>query len=117
MLNEEMHIYIDIHTWKSRGSYRVSKFRSGFLCYRPFLRLVLRSSMALVPTETNRISVDRNPTLCTSVVDPGGLPRAIPSLRNTKNPYRKKTNRVQYLFITLIRVHLFGSCRIEVHQD
>jgi hypothetical protein len=34
--------------------------------------------MALVPTETNRISVDGNPTLCTSVVVPGGLPRATP---------------------------------------
>jgi hypothetical protein len=28
--------------------------------------------------ETNRISADGNPTLCTSVVVPGGLPRAIP---------------------------------------
>jgi hypothetical protein len=28
--------------------------------------------------ETNWFSVDGNPTLCTSVVVPGGLPRAIP---------------------------------------
>jgi hypothetical protein len=56
MLNKELHIYIyiciDIYTRKSRGLYRVSIFRSGFLCYRPFLGLVLRSSMALIPTET-----------------------------------------------------------------
>jgi hypothetical protein len=68
-------------------------------------------------TEMNRISADRNPTLCTSVVVPGGLPRAIPGLRNTKNPYRKKTNRVQHLFITLIKVHLFGTYRVQVQQD
>jgi hypothetical protein len=54
------------------------RFRNGFLSYRPFLGLVLQSSMALVPTETNPFSVDGNPTLCTSVVVPGGLPRAIP---------------------------------------
>jgi hypothetical protein len=34
--------------------------------------------MALIPTEMNRFSADRNPTLCTSVIVPGGLPRAIP---------------------------------------
>jgi hypothetical protein len=28
--------------------------------------------------ETNRVSADGNPTLCTSMVVPGGLPRAIP---------------------------------------
>jgi hypothetical protein len=68
-------------------------------------------------SETNRISADGNPTLCTAVVVPGGLPRAIPCLRNTKNPYNKKSNRVQHLFITLIRVHLFGTCRVQVQQD
>jgi hypothetical protein len=67
--------------------------------------------------EMNRISTDGNSTLCNSVVVPGGLPRAIPCLRNTKNPYKKKTNRVQHLFITLIRVHLFGTCRVQVEQD
>jgi hypothetical protein len=30
------------------------------------------------PPETNRFSADGNPTLCTLVVVPGGLPRAIP---------------------------------------
>jgi hypothetical protein len=34
--------------------------------------------MALIPTETNWISADRNPTLCTSVAVPGELPRATP---------------------------------------
>jgi hypothetical protein len=29
-------------------------------------------------TKTNRISADGDPSLCTSVVGPGGLPRAIP---------------------------------------
>jgi hypothetical protein len=62
--------------------------------------------------ETNRISADGIPTLCTSVVVPGGLPRAIPCLSHIKNPYRNiKTDKVQHLFITLIRVHLFGTCR------
>jgi hypothetical protein len=68
-------------------------------------------------SETNRFSANGNPTLCTLVVVPGGLPRAIPCLSNTKNPYRKKTVRVQHLFITLIRVHLFGTCRVQVQQD
>jgi hypothetical protein len=27
------------------------------------------------------------------------------------------TNKVQHLIITLIRVHLFGTCRVQVHQD
>jgi hypothetical protein len=68
--------------------------------------------MALVPTETNRISADGIPTLCTLVVVPGGLPRATPCLNHTKNPYRNiKTDKVHHLFITLIRVHLFGTCR------
>jgi hypothetical protein len=82
MLNKEMHIYIyisiDIYIRKSRGLYRVSRFRNGFLSYQPFLGLVLWSSMALVRIETNQISADGNPTLYTSVVVPGGLPRAIP---------------------------------------
>jgi hypothetical protein len=67
-----------MYTQKSRGLYRVSRFRNDFLSYRPFLGLVLRSSMALVPTEKNRFSADGNLTLCTSVVVPGGLPGAIP---------------------------------------
>jgi hypothetical protein len=52
----------------------------------------------------------------------GGSPRRAttcnPYLSNTKNPYKKnKTDRVQHLFITLIRVHLFGTWRVHVHQD
>jgi hypothetical protein len=78
---------------------------------------MLSPKSMLCPHEMNRISADGNPTFCTSVVVPGRLPRAIPCLRNTKNPYRKKTNRVHHLFITLIIVHLFGSCRVQVHQD
>jgi hypothetical protein len=40
-----------------------------------------RSILGLIygaTTEMNRFSADGNPTLCTSVVVPGGLPRAIP---------------------------------------
>jgi hypothetical protein len=53
---------------------------------------------------------------------PSGSPRRAttcnPCLSNTKDPYIKnKTDRVQHLFITLIRVHLFGTCRVQVHQD
>jgi hypothetical protein len=42
--------------------------------------------------ETNRFPANGNPTLCTSVVVPGGLPCAIPCLSNTKNPYKKRTD-------------------------
>jgi hypothetical protein len=51
--------------------------------------------MALLPTETNRISMDGNPTLCTSVVVPGGLPRAIPVSAIPKNPY-KRIKQIEY---------------------
>jgi hypothetical protein len=67
--------------------------------------------------ETNRISADGNPTLCTSVVVPGGLPRAILVSAMPNIHTETKTDRVQHLFITLIRVHLFGTCRVQVHQD
>jgi hypothetical protein len=70
-----------------------------------------------LPGETNWFFTNRNPTLYTSVVVPGGLPRAIPCLSNTKNPNREKTNKVQHLFITLIRVHLFSTCWVQVQQD
>jgi hypothetical protein len=53
--------------------------------------------MTLVPTETNWISADGNPTLYTSVVVPGGLPRAIPVSAMPKNPYRKiKQKQIEY---------------------
>jgi hypothetical protein len=71
------------------------------------------------PPETTRISSDGNPTLSTSVVVPGGLPRAIP-VSAMPNPYKKiKTAIEEYniYFITLIRVHLFGTCRVQVHRD
>jgi hypothetical protein len=51
--------------------------------------------MALVPTEMNRISMDGNPTLCTSVVVRGGLPRAIPVSAIPKNPY-KRIKQIEY---------------------
>jgi hypothetical protein len=70
--------YRYIHTEAKGFIYKVSRFRNDFLSYRPFLGLVLQSSMALVPTEMNRISVNGSPTLSTSVVVPGGLPRANP---------------------------------------
>jgi hypothetical protein len=40
--------------------------------------------------ETNWFFANGNPTLCTPVVVPGGLPRANPCLNNTRNPYKKK---------------------------
>jgi hypothetical protein len=88
-----MHIYKYryIHTEAKRGLYKVSRFRNGFLNYRPILGLVLQSSMALVPTETTRISSGGNPTLSTSVVVPGGLPRAIP-VSAMPNPYNIKNS-------------------------
>jgi hypothetical protein len=45
---------------------------------------ILRRRRTGAPPETNRFSADGNPTPCTSVVVPGGLPRAIPCLSNTK---------------------------------
>jgi hypothetical protein len=69
------------------------------------------------PAETNRISAGGNLTLCTFVVVPGGLPRATPVSAIPKIHTEVKIDRVQQLFITLIRVHLFGTCRVQVHQD
>jgi hypothetical protein len=117
-----MHIYIsiDIYIYGSQGGlYKVSRFKNGFLSYRPFLGLVLQSSMALVPTETNQISTNGNPTLSTSVVVPGGLTRAIPVSAISKTIQKDKNRIVEYniYFITLIRVHLFGTCRVQVHRD
>jgi hypothetical protein len=43
------------------------------------------------PAETNRISVDGNPTLSTSVVVPGGLPHAIPVSVMPKSIQKDKT--------------------------
>jgi hypothetical protein len=70
-------------------------------------------------TKTNRISANGNPTLSTSVVVPGGLPRAIPVLAMPKTIQKDKNRIVEYniYFITLIRVHLFGTCRVQVHRD
>jgi hypothetical protein len=119
MLNKEMHIYKYryIHTKVKGGLYRVSRFRNRFLSYRPFLGLVLRSSMALIPTETNRISTDGNPTLCTLVVAPGGLPRAISYLRNNKNPYGKETNRVLYINQSTSLGHMSGTSPTGLNQS
>jgi hypothetical protein len=51
----------------------------------------------------------------------GGSPRRAttcnPLSQQYHNPYRKKTNRVQNLFITLIRVHFFDTCWVQVQQD
>jgi hypothetical protein len=69
--------------------------------------------------ETTRISSDGNPTLSTSVVVPGGLPRAIPVSAMPKSIQKDKNSKVEcnIYFITLIRVHLFGTCRVQVHRD
>jgi hypothetical protein len=44
----------------------------------------------------NRISTDGNPTLSTSVVVPGGLPRAIPVLAMPKSIQKVKTKKIKY---------------------
>jgi hypothetical protein len=69
--------------------------------------------------ETTRISANGTPNLSTSVVVPGGLPRAIPVSAMPKSIQKDKNSKVEYniYFITLIRVHLFGTCRVQVHQD
>jgi hypothetical protein len=53
------------------------------------------------PGETNRISANENPTLSTSVVVPGGLPRSIPCLQQYQNPY-KTGNKWSTTFIYYI---------------
>jgi hypothetical protein len=70
-------------------------------------------------SETTRTSADGIPNLSTSVVVPGGLPRAIPVSAIPKSIQKGKNNKVEYniYFITLIRVHLFGTCRVQVQQD
>jgi hypothetical protein len=69
--------------------------------------------------ETNRISAIGNPTLSTAVVVPQELPRAIPVSAMPKSIQKDKTKQIEYniYFITLIRVHLFGTCRVQVHRD
>jgi hypothetical protein len=52
--------------------------------------------MALVPTETNQISAGGNPTPYTSVVVPGGQPRAIPVLGMPKYIQKDKTKQIEY---------------------
>jgi hypothetical protein len=83
--------YRYIHTEAKGFIYKVSRFRNGFLIYRPFLGLVLQSSMALVPTEMNQISANGSPTLSTSVVVPGELPRANPVSVMPKSIQKDKT--------------------------
>jgi hypothetical protein len=69
--------------------------------------------------ETTRISANGTPNLSTSVVVPGGLPRANPVSAMPKSIQKDKNSKVEYniYFITLIRVHLFGTCRVQVHRD
>jgi hypothetical protein len=71
-------MYRYIHTEVKGFIYKVSKSESASYAIGHFLGLILWSSMALVPTQMNQFSTDGNPTLCTSVVVPGGLPHAIP---------------------------------------
>jgi hypothetical protein len=80
---------------------------------------VTRKAFACVGLETTRVSLDGNPTLNTSVVVPGGLPRAIPVSAMPKSIQKDKNSNVEYniYFITLIRVHHFGTCRVQVHRD
>jgi hypothetical protein len=69
--------------------------------------------------ETTRISANGTLNLSTSVLVPGGLPRAIPVSAIPKSIQKGKNSKVEYniYFITLIRVHLFGTCRVQVHRD
>jgi hypothetical protein len=76
-------------------------------------------TLNLEGSETTRISANGTPNLSTSVVVPVGLPRAIPVSAMPKSIQKDKNSKVEYniYFITLLRVHLFGTCRVQVHQD
>jgi hypothetical protein len=69
--------------------------------------------------ETNRISANGNPTLSTSVVVPGGATTCKPCLSDAKVHTKRLNRKEEYniYFITLIRVQLFGTCRVQVHRD
>jgi hypothetical protein len=81
--------------------------------------MLVRISTWEVLGETTRISANGFPNLSTSVVVPGGLPRAIPVSAIPKSIQKGKSDIVEYniYFITIIRVHLFGTCRVQVQQD
>jgi hypothetical protein len=57
-------------------------------------------ALSFMKSETTRISSDGNPTLSTSVVVPGGLPRAIPvsAMPKIHTKREKQQDRVQHLF-------------------
>jgi hypothetical protein len=56
-------------------------------------RLRDTTTLRWISGETNRISAVGNPTLCTSVVVPGGLLRAIPVSAMPKSIQKIKQNR------------------------
>jgi hypothetical protein len=60
------------------------------------LTKIIIHSIKDVAVETNRISADGNPTLYTSVVVPGGLPRAIPFSATPKSIQKDKTEQIKY---------------------
>jgi hypothetical protein len=76
-------------------------------------------TLNLEGSETTRISANGTPNLSTSVVVPVGLPRAIPVSAMPKSIQKDKNSKVEYniYFITLLRVYLFGTCRVQVHRD
>jgi hypothetical protein len=78
-----------------------------------------RFDQVVEASETTRISANGTPNLSTSVVVPGGLPRVIPVSAMPKSIQKDKNSKVEFniYFITLIRVHLFGTCRVQVQQD
>jgi hypothetical protein len=64
-------------------------------CYSEYHQIAIKEEDQ-EKTETNRISADGNPTLSTSVVVPGGLPRAIPVSAMPKSIQKDKTKQIKY---------------------
>jgi hypothetical protein len=91
----------------------------GVISIQEDLNNFTRNQVWELVDETTRISANGIPNLSTSVVVPGGLPRAIPVSVMPKSIQKDKNSKVEYniYFITLIRVHLFGTCRVQVHRD
>jgi hypothetical protein len=89
-INSNHRFTTDLHTAERRDLYS-----SSLLARRHVLVLASTSC------ETNRISADGNPTLCTSVVVPGGLPRATPVSAIPKI-HIEKENRQSTTFIYYI---------------
>jgi hypothetical protein len=68
--------------------------------------------MALIPTGTNWFSADGNPTLCTSVVVLGGLPRAIP-VSGIPKIHTERVKQIEYNIYLLHQSEYISSAHAE----